>query len=102
MVPKQQKAVLVYVLTDILKTSSSVYAVHYRKIYQALPHETESIMISQWVKYDETLNFSAEEAEMEKIMSAIHYSQKPQSRNEYSAKQRKQLFMLKRHWRVSL
>ncbi len=41
------------------------------EIYQALPHEAESIMISQWVKYDETLNFSAEEAEMEKIMSAI-------------------------------
>ncbi len=52
------------------------------EIYQALPHETESIMISQWVKYDETLNFSAEEAEMEKIMSAIHCNPETAEQNE--------------------
>ncbi len=65
------KAVLVYVLTDILKLLHPFMPFITEEIYQALPHETESIMISQWVKYDETLNFSAEEAEMEKIMSAI-------------------------------
>lgn len=65
------KAVLVYVLTDILKLLHPFMPFITEEIYQALPHEAESIMISQWVKYDETLNFSAEEAEMEKIMSAI-------------------------------
>ena len=51
------KAVLVYVLTDILKLLHPFMPFITEEIYQALPHETESIMISQWVKYDETLNF---------------------------------------------
>ena len=65
------KAVLVYVLTDILKLLHPFMPFITEEIYQALPHDTESIMISKWVKYDEKLNFSEEEAEMEKIMSAI-------------------------------
>ncbi len=65
------KAVLVYVLTDILKLLHPFMPFITEEIYQALPHDTESIMISEWVKYDEKLNFSEEEAEMEKIMSAI-------------------------------
>ncbi|MDE6412469.1 MAG: valine--tRNA ligase, partial [Eubacterium sp.] len=65
------KAVLVYVLTGILKLLHPFMPFITEEIYQALPHDTESIMISEWVKYDEALNFSAEEAEMEKIMTAI-------------------------------
>ncbi|MDE6111393.1 MAG: valine--tRNA ligase, partial [Eubacterium sp.] len=65
------KAVLVYVLTGILKLLHPFMPFITEEIYQALPHDTESIMISEWPKYDEVLNFSAEEAEMEKIMSAI-------------------------------
>ncbi|MBD5083453.1 MAG: valine--tRNA ligase, partial [Clostridiales bacterium] len=65
------KAVLVYVLTDILKLLHPFMPFITEEIYQALPHDTESIMISEWVKYDDTLNFASEEAEMEKIMSAI-------------------------------
>ena len=41
------------------------------EIWQSLPHEGESIMISDWVKYDESLNFSGEEAEFESIMAAV-------------------------------
>ena len=65
------KAVLVYVLTGILKLLHPFMPFITEEIYQALPHDTESIMISEWPKYDEALNFSAEEAEMEKIMTAI-------------------------------
>ncbi|MDE5605164.1 MAG: valine--tRNA ligase [Eubacterium sp.] len=65
------KAVLVYVLTGILKLLHPFMPFITEEIYQALPHDTESIMISEWVKYDEALNFSAEESEMEKIMTAI-------------------------------
>ena len=65
------KAVLVYVLTDILKLLHPFMPFITEEIYQALPHDTESIMISEWVKYDEALNFASDEAEMEKIMSAI-------------------------------
>ena len=65
------KAVLVYVLTDILKLLHPFMPFITEEIYQALPHDTESIMISEWVKYDEALNFAAEEAEMERVMKAI-------------------------------
>ncbi len=41
------------------------------EIWQALPHEGPSIMVSQWPKADDSLNFPAEEQEMEEIMAAI-------------------------------
>ena len=41
------------------------------EIYQAIPHDTDSIMISKWVEYDEALNFAAEEEQIEKIMQAV-------------------------------
>ena len=65
------KAVLVYVLTDILKLLHPFMPFITEEIYQALPHDDESIMISKWVEYDEALNFFAEETETERIMKAI-------------------------------
>lgn len=65
------KAVLVYVLTDILKLLHPFMPFITEEIYQAIPHDTESIMISKWVEYDESLNFTEDEAQMEKIMTAI-------------------------------
>ncbi len=41
------------------------------EIWQALPHEGPSIMVSSWPKADDSLIFPAEEAEMEEIMAAI-------------------------------
>lgn len=65
------KAVLVYVLTDILKLLHPFMPFITEEIYQAIPHDTESIMISKWVEYDDALNFAAEEEQVEKIMSAV-------------------------------
>ncbi|MBQ7203636.1 MAG: valine--tRNA ligase [Eubacterium sp.] len=65
------KAVLVFVLTNILKLLHPFMPFITEEIYQAIPHDTESIMISDWCKFDDALSFKAEEAEMEKIMSAI-------------------------------
>ena len=65
------KAVLVYVLTDILKLLHPFMPFITEEIYQAIPHDTESIMISKWPEYDPTLSFANEEAQMEKIMDAI-------------------------------
>lgn len=65
------KAVLVYVLTDILKLLHPFMPFITEEIYQAIPHDTESIMISKWPEYDPTLSFADEEAQMEKIMDAI-------------------------------
>ena len=65
------KAVLVYVLTDILKLLHPFMPFITEEIYQAIPHDTESIMIYKWPEYDPTLSFADEEAQMEKIMDAI-------------------------------
>ncbi|MBQ9518204.1 MAG: valine--tRNA ligase [Eubacterium sp.] len=65
------KAVLVFVLTNILKLLHPFMPFITEEIYQAIPHDCESIMISDWCKFDDALSFKAEESEMEKIMSAI-------------------------------
>ena len=41
------------------------------EIWQALPHEGPSIMVSRWPEADDRLVFPAETAEMEEIMAAI-------------------------------
>ncbi len=65
------KAVLVYVMSNTLKLLHPFMPFITEEIWQALPHTGESIMISKWVKADDALRFSAEEEEMERIMSAI-------------------------------
>ncbi len=63
--------VLVYVMTNTLKLLHPVMPFITEEIWQSLPHEGESIMISAWPQYDESLCFTAEEAAFEKIMAAI-------------------------------
>lgn len=41
------------------------------EIWQTLPHEGEAILVSPWPVYNPSLAFSAEEAQMERIMRAI-------------------------------
>ena len=41
------------------------------EIYLHLPGATESIVISTWPEYDEIIDYSLQEASMEKIMEAI-------------------------------
>lgn len=65
------KKVLVYVLTDILKLLHPFMPFITEEIYQAIPHNDESIMISKWPEFDDSLSFKSEEAEMERIMKAI-------------------------------
>lgn len=65
------KAVLVFVLTDILKLLHPFMPFITEEIYQAIPHECESIMISQWPEFDESLTFADDESDMEKMMTAI-------------------------------
>ena len=65
------KAVLVFVLTDILKLLHPFMPFITEEIYQAIPHDCESIMISQWPEFDKSLTFADDESDMEKIMTAI-------------------------------
>ncbi len=68
---KTAKAVLVYVMSNTLKLLHPFMPFITEEIWLALPHDGESIMISEWCKYDDALNFPAEEAAMERIMAAI-------------------------------
>ena len=65
------RQVLVYVLSNTLKLLHPFMPFITEEIWQALPHEGESIMVSQWPVYNEKLDFAAEEREFEKVMDAI-------------------------------
>ncbi len=68
---KTAKAVLVYVMSNTLKLLHPFMPFITEEIWLALPHEGESIMISDWCKYDEALNFPVEEEAMNRVMTAI-------------------------------
>ena len=62
---------LVYVMTDILKLLHPFMPFITEEIWQSLPHNGESIMISAWPEYDESNVYSVEEQEMDRIMEAV-------------------------------
>ncbi len=63
--------VLVYVLSNTLKLLHPFMPFITEEIWQALPHEGPSIMVSPWPVYDKALDFAAEETEFERVMYAI-------------------------------
>ena len=65
------KRVLVYVMSNTLKLLHPFMPFVTEDIWQSLPHEGESIMVSAWPVYGEALNFSDEETQMEMIMQAV-------------------------------
>ncbi|MGN1081490.1 MAG: class I tRNA ligase family protein, partial [Acutalibacteraceae bacterium] len=65
------KAVLVYVMSNTLKLLHPFMPFITEEIWQTLPHEGESIMISSFPVYDEKLDFSEDEKNFEKVMAAV-------------------------------
>ncbi len=65
------KGVLVYILSNTLKLLHPFMPFITEEIWQALPHEGNSIMISEWPTSCECRNFANEEAEFEKVMNVI-------------------------------
>ncbi len=63
--------VLVYVMTGILKLLHPFMPFITEEIWQTLPHDGESIMVSKWPEFDENLVFTDDEREFERIMNAI-------------------------------
>ncbi len=68
---KTAQYVLTYVLSNTMKLLHPFMPFITEEIWQHLPHEGESIMISDFPKYDEKLNFFDEEKQTEMIMSAV-------------------------------
>ena len=63
--------VLVYVLDQFLRLLHPFMPFITEEIWQAIPHEGSFLMLADWPKYDENLNFSVEAAHMESVMNAI-------------------------------
>lgn len=63
--------VLCYVLSNSMKLLHPFMPFITEEIWQHLPHEGESIMISQWPTSSDALNFPVAARDMEKIMAAI-------------------------------
>ncbi len=68
---KTAQYVLTYVLSNTMKLLHPFMPFITEEIWQHLPHEGESIMISRYPEYDEKFNFKAEESAMRLIMDAI-------------------------------
>ena len=68
---KTAQYVLTYVLSSTMKVLHPFMPFITEEIWQHLPHEGESIVISKYPEYDEALSFPEEEKAMELIMDAI-------------------------------
>ncbi|MBQ8415108.1 MAG: class I tRNA ligase family protein, partial [Clostridia bacterium] len=65
------KRTLVRVLSGILGLLHPYMPFITEEIYQAIPHTCESIMISEYPKFDESLVYSSAEEDVERIISCI-------------------------------
>ncbi len=65
------RGVLIHVLTGILKLLHPYMPFITEEIYQALPHEAPSIMISDYPVFDTALAFPTEEEEVERIITCV-------------------------------
>ena len=63
--------VLVYVFSHTMELLHPFMPFITEELWQALPHEGESIMVSPWPQYQESLNFQAQERDFEHVMDAI-------------------------------
>ncbi len=63
--------VLLYVLTETLKLLHPFMPFITEEIWQALPHDGESIMVAAYPTYQESLAFPEDEARFETVMNAI-------------------------------
>ncbi len=65
------RAVLVYVMSGMLQLLHPFMPFITEEIWQSLPHDGESIMVSKWPEYTADLDFADDEAEFERIVKAI-------------------------------
>jgi valyl-tRNA synthetase len=63
--------VISYVLSHTLELLHPFMPFITEEIWQALPHDGETIMKSPWPVYDDNFNYPEEEKQMERIMAAI-------------------------------
>ncbi len=65
------KTVLIYCMDGMLKLLHPFMPFLTEEIWQSLPHEGDTIMLASYPEYTGALDFSAEETEFERIMTAV-------------------------------
>ncbi len=68
---KAARQILVYVMSNTLKLLHPFMPFITEEIWQALPHDGESIMISRWPEFDPDLDFQEEAQQFTMVMDAI-------------------------------
>ena len=70
-IKQNAKDMLIYVFSNTMKLLHPFMPFITEEIWLTLPHDGESIMISQFPEYDESLCYSEESAQFERIMDAV-------------------------------
>ncbi len=65
------KAVLIYVFSNTMKLLHPFMPFVTEELWQSIPHEGETIMLSDWPTFNENLVFTKEENDFELIMQAV-------------------------------
>ncbi|MBQ1270426.1 MAG: class I tRNA ligase family protein, partial [Clostridia bacterium] len=63
--------VLIHVLSGTMQLLHPFMPFITESVWQALPHEGKSVMVSEWPKYNEALVFEEEARQMEQVMEVI-------------------------------
>ncbi len=91
------KAVLVYILSETLKLLHPFMPFITEEIWQTLPHDGETIMLSNWPVYDEKLNFTAEEAEFSRVMEAVRAIRSRRAEMNVPASKKAEIYIATKH-----
>jgi len=86
--------VIAYVLSNTLKLLHPFMPFITEEIWQTLPHDGESIMVSNWPKQDEALSFAEDSAKMEQIMDAIRAIRNRRAEMNVPPSKKAQLFVV--------
>ena len=65
------KSVLIYCMDGMLKLLHPFMPFLTEEIWQSLPHDGDTIMLASYPEYTDALDFTAEETEFERIMTAV-------------------------------
>ncbi|MFA5561834.1 MAG: valine--tRNA ligase [Eubacteriales bacterium] len=91
------RRVLVYVLGGTLKLLHPYMPFITEEIYQSLPHAEPSIMVSAFPAHEATLDFPAEEAQLDRIIAAIRAIRIRRAEMNVPPSKKAQLFMITRY-----
>ena len=87
------RQVLVWVMSRTLQLLHPFMPYITEEIWQSLPHEGESIMVSHWPEYDEALNFPQAEDELRSLMDVIRGVRNRRAEMNVPMGRRAQLFV---------